>query len=454
MAIQVYEATKNGQGKPLSVLSRQFISFSYGGKNIEDFDLIAVFSNDRLNKEVYADFEDTTTNQTELDGQLFWLSAFKAGSLSFTLATDGMTQKQLEDFKSWFVPGVERELVLTEYHNRGIMARVLAAPTLSVIPFEEYVNVEIAGQKYQTRTSLYKGEITLSFVMDEPYWYSLKSWVNSLEEEDLKIVYEDGVPHLLMLKPEIFSTGCFFADKGFAKNGTVSFSSVSLLEENQNGLLLYYCGNAPSYPSLTFSLSPQFSAETGLCSLWKSAASEEDYYLRVGNSTLYFTLPELLSSYNKALNIISSYTEDASIYDLRREVRDNVYDYYARAYAILVIDTLRNDNTYVEKESGAIKAAFFTHFKTNMSSFFQEASKINCSINCKTGEVRIETKVNDGKNYIDIVENAGGMVKSKYLKLEERTLPENGYISTANCLSVKTNTNLYDLQINYKYYYL
>ena len=44
MAIQVTELTKNREGKSLSILSRQFISFSYGVKNIEDFNLIAVFN--------------------------------------------------------------------------------------------------------------------------------------------------------------------------------------------------------------------------------------------------------------------------------------------------------------------------------------------------------------------------------------------------------------------------
>ena len=38
MGVQVQTATKNGQGKSLSILNRQFISFKYGGKNIEDFD--------------------------------------------------------------------------------------------------------------------------------------------------------------------------------------------------------------------------------------------------------------------------------------------------------------------------------------------------------------------------------------------------------------------------------
>ena len=101
MGVQIYSATKDGQGNPLSVLNRQFISFSYGGKNIEDFDLLVSFNNDRLNKDLYSQVNNITTTQNELDGQMFWGYNLAAGKLSFTLVTDGMTDAQLEEFKCY-----------------------------------------------------------------------------------------------------------------------------------------------------------------------------------------------------------------------------------------------------------------------------------------------------------------------------------------------------------------
>jgi hypothetical protein len=47
---------------------RSFISFTYGGKKIEDFDLIATISGDRLNRSGYASFDDTVTTYDNLDG--------------------------------------------------------------------------------------------------------------------------------------------------------------------------------------------------------------------------------------------------------------------------------------------------------------------------------------------------------------------------------------------------
>lgn len=211
MAIQIQTITKDGQGNPLSILSRQFFSFSYGGRNIEDFDLVATFPNDRLDKTIYAEFNDTVSEYSELDGQLFWLSSFTAGKINFTLSTDGITVSQLEDFKSWFRPGIERELILSENHNRGILARVASAPAMSLLPFEQDIEVEVNNTIYTTKTSLYKGDITLELVMDDPKWYSLNSIINEITPETLKIIHEDGIPHESMIH-----THGFFADNYYS----------------------------------------------------------------------------------------------------------------------------------------------------------------------------------------------------------------------------------------------
>jgi len=58
---QVYKVTHEGQNY-LPFMQRSFISFSYGGKNIEDFNLIAVNRDDRMERNLYADFNDLTTS--------------------------------------------------------------------------------------------------------------------------------------------------------------------------------------------------------------------------------------------------------------------------------------------------------------------------------------------------------------------------------------------------------
>ena len=471
MGVQVQSATKyiNEEGKliPLSILKRQFISFSYGGKNIEDFDLLAVFSNDRLDKEIYASFNDTTTEQAELDGQMFWRSNFKAGQLSFTLATDGMTARQLEDFKEWFKPGIERELILSEYHNRAILARISSAPHISLLPFEKEVNVQIGNTSYPTKTSLYKGEIKLDFVMDDPYWYSIDTCIDSIDEESLKLIYEDGIPHIQM-----FQTECFLANNQYIKKSLVKVEKdeegnsifeerltstinqgIDLLEEEQNQLYLYYCGTAPSKPELSFDIELIVNEEDyNKVSFWKSSLDEEYYYLKIGEQKIRFTLPSLFSSYNKAIDIVLQYKDkkNVSILDIRRELRDSLYNYYTRSYVISLIDTMKDDSNYVD--SGAVLETFFTNFIDKMPDFLPD--KFSFNINCKNGKVTVSGILPAFSANETITENAGNMIKSNYLTIETRKLPEEGLIKTSECLLVETNTNLLNLKIDYKYMYL
>lgn len=458
MGVQVQSATKyiNEEGKliPLSILKRQFISFSYGGKNIEDFDLLAIFSNDRLDKEIYAPFNDTTTEQAELDGQMFWQSNFKAGQLSFTLATDGMTSVQLEEFKNWFQPGIEKELILSEHHNRGILARVSDVPQISLLPFEKEIMVQIGNKKYPTKTSLYKGEIKLNFVMDDPYWYSLASKIDDLTlPENLKKIYEDGIPHLEMFSlDEEDQRPIFLADNNYF-NLSNSSIVISNIEGLQQDALLYYCGTAAEKPEISFYipiiLKDGLYSFKGLTSSAKATLS-----LDGGATKLEFTLPSLLSSCNTAIDIINNF-KGTSILDLRRELRDSIYNYYSRSYIMAAIDSLKNGEAY--KETGSVDSDFIAALKGHILNFFDLDKNLFCNINCKTGKVIISGAIRaygSSEPSKTITENAGNMIKSNYLTIETRKLPKDGKITSEECLMVETNSELSNLIINYKYKYL
>lgn len=497
MGVQVQSATKKKIGGvliPLPIIQKQFISFSYGGRRIEDFDLLVVFNGDRLQKEIYSSFKDITSEQAELDGQLFWRSNFNAGQLNFTLATDGITSQQLEDFKNWFKPGVEKELILSEHHNRGILARISSSPQISLLPFEKEVEVKVGNEIKKTRTSLYKGEISLSFVMDDPEWYSLDSFIKNetLFEEDIKLIYEDGIPSKTMI-----NTSCFLADNYFCQveenNGQI-LSRV--IKENsgvkvsgQEDQYLYYCGTGKEKPIISFEITPVFHEDNGKISFLKT--DENDfYYLSLGSESVgnyqefKFSLPSLFSSYNNALDVVLNTEVNTSILDLRRNLRDVIYNYSARSWVMAIIDYARANKTEVSGE-GNIGPGFKDFFIRQMKNFIPKEEVIienleageeittliytplKCVINSKTGEVLITEKINfynggkiDSETNLlpvstqTITENAGNMVKSNYLTIDVRTLPQEGKIMSTNCLLVKTNTELNNLKINYKYKYL
>ena len=262
---QVYTATHSYNGeewKRSSLMNRSFISFSYGGKFIEDFNLIATISGDRLQKNLYANFEDDVTTYEVIDGQYHWGTHFTNNSFNFTLSTDGITEAQLNEFRYWFKPGIERELVLAESPNRAIMARVAAVPSYSFIPFEEKTTINIESTDYNTSTTLYKGDILLSLVADEPFWYSrsplikyyyidkedkfgtmqnthIEGAFSTIDDKDmLKVIVEDNIPYVGILQ-----TDAILADNTYAMlhgNRENIFSQIIAESDEETDLENFY----------------------------------------------------------------------------------------------------------------------------------------------------------------------------------------------------------------------
>lgn len=236
---QVYKVTHDGD-KRLPFLRRSFISFTYGedasGRPvpIEDFNLISTFDGDRLSRQAYASFNDLTSNYDVIHGQFFWGSYYTNNSLTFKLATDEMSQEDLDRFKYWFKAGTIRELILAEHPNRAIMARVATPPEIELLPFEKRVTVHLKDKEFQTSTTVYRGEITLELTMDDPFWYAKQNilgtqdangnyesedWVDAngvqasiLESEDaIKIIYEDHIPIGSQINVGVFLGGNLYA---------------------------------------------------------------------------------------------------------------------------------------------------------------------------------------------------------------------------------------------------
>ena len=242
---QVYMATHDGGDNRLPYRYRSFISFSFGGQWIEDFNLIATVDGDRMSRNLTGEFEDLTSTYDVLDGQFYHSTHFQTNTISFTLSTDGMDSRMMEKFINWFAPGQTRELILSEHPNRGIMARVSTPPEINMLPFEKEVIMNIGGIEYKTSVTNFKGDISLELVMDDPFWYSIInifgqvitinngtqiSYVNEWDgvaflestpaakdklKDVLKIVYEDGIPMYSMIaSPMLFGNNVYATSGG------------------------------------------------------------------------------------------------------------------------------------------------------------------------------------------------------------------------------------------------
>ena len=146
-------------------------------------------------------------------------------------------------------------------------------------------------------------------------------------------------------------------------------------------------------------------------------------------------------AYNKVIDLFDE-NENIEIIDFKKLIRDEVYDYYVRAYSINYLNkNLSNEN-------------WRNSFKTYTLNFFSD-TKINFDIDSKRGIAKISARVltnDDDINGISIEEKSGNMIKSPYLTISDRILPIDGKIN--NYLQITTNSAINDFIIDYKYKYL
>lgn len=469
---QVYLATHDGVGNSLPYMSRSFISFTFGGKAIEDFGLIATIE-DRMENNLYASFSDSTSTYDVIDGQLYWGTRFEAGQLSLKLSTDGMTERQLDDFKYWFSPGIIRELILAERPNRAIFARVSERPVFSCLPFEQKTSLKISGIDYETSTTLYKGSITLSFVMDEPYWHTkinyMPSFINKKTLEKLesdsvnldkvetikdldmiKIMLEDGIPHQSILRGDMFLGGNILVTSeartdsalvGQAYLGIITAYSPGLVLNSNNPQRLFYCGTAKSLPIIKFSMNLKFNNNyiTNPKNKIYNSNLTEYSYIAIENKKFEFTTSSILTNYNQAIKILKNSSFNKP--ELLQQIRDMVNEYYIRAWAI---DCVNNASS---KEAAISQMASF--FTDNLVTFI-----INSKTGEAIGEFHIKTRNAQGNlENLSIKQNVGDMIRSDYLIIEGRDyFDENGEIS--KCHQITTNEELSNMLILYENMFL
>lgn len=502
MGVQIYELTHGGQDNSfLPADKRQFISFSYGGKWIEEFDLVVVFNNDRLEKGVYGNFSDITSNNPLVDGQLFWASAFDNNGLNLTLATDGMTQNQLDAFTEYFRPGVSRELILSEKPNRYIYARVSATPTISLLPFKEVSSILVGGQERQVNVNIYKGEISLSFIMDDPFWRSKAIYFNektTLNDEVIKTIYDDNVPYLADLPQDktIFLAGNLLYRNGELGEMYAGLSPLVSLKPkpvsnppkegyktvdlNKDTVAYIFSANdTPISPILKFSCKVELDSTTGMIVHPGKVKDEYDYIKFVykeNENKIQLGTGSIFSSFNKVKEICKTYLNTKyTFYDLRDEIKDNVVNYWIRSWAIYIIELMKNNSTYAEPANAQIKSeaisVFYEYFTLCIQNEEGTFYSYDISVNTELGICEIEglirkvgesvTSLADLKDktkyelhYLE--ENCSEMIKDKYLPIEGKSIKnsETGKYLENDMLQISSSMNLAGLTITYDYKYL
>lgn len=515
---QVYRATHDGAGKRLPFMERSFISFSFGGRWIEDYGFIVVSDGTRYSRPLFSEFAHSITDLDTIDGQIYWGTHYNANSLSLTLATDGIEDSLLDEFKRWFAPHNTRELILSEHPYRAILARLSSVPEFSTYVTEREVTKKIGGMEYKTYTTLHRGTVTLEFVMDDPFWYSIENimcykksdgtidydkWINAndepayvLEDRDaIKVVTEDGVPVNTMFKMNnmTFGNGTIAADSSASRKtmvgvdgdsqyadvgatpsdtnrgiiGPLIVAGTNFPANQSNAQYFYYAGTAPSAPILKFILTPELSSDGYIITPYNAIKPTNNldhnsiFIHSTDEKEFKFTTPGIWTGYNQVIDILSTAEEGVSWVQLREYIRDNVKHFAPRAYGIKVIDSVKGQS--VNATTAALSSA-----KSSMRNFLFDLNgqilTISCEIDCRTGRAKgISTYRTNTDTLVTIEENIGDMVRSDYLKIEDRNFPsEEGYIEQWTAATPTNSHRIYhnvpnglgEFEIKYKYMYL
>ena len=505
---QVYKATHTKNGLYLPYMKRSFISFSFGGKNIEDFNLLASIDGDRMKFNGYSDFEDLTSQYDILDGHFYWGTHYTNHTIDFVLATDGINQMELDEFLRWFAAGERRELILSEHPNRVIIARVQSTPSLNLLPFEQVITKKIAKRDYKTSTTLYKGEINLSMIMEEPFWYSKINIFGYLGEDGvyhdvwtdangqkqnifdnpdaLKIALEDNIPISSMIEEamllgddkyantdstygartapqniytepagkwedvedsDLLPVYCRVAKvsseglwiRGARIAGTVISESTGIASFPPNTKqYFYYAGTAPSFPTITFTLTPIINNKGYIESPCNAYASTNDVtyntitFESIKRKNFEFTTPSIYTAYNQTIKIFEEMAVGEAWVNVKNRIRDEVIHAGVRAWANTIIDNFGEDIIEaMDKENAITSMSYF--IKANSSEDILSSTFI---INSKTGQARAQVQYRVPVNTSDKItqwatyglinefeEDVGDMIRSDYLIIEDRNQP-------------------------------
>lgn len=443
MGVQVQKLYKGESGEIRSLIERQFISFSFGGKNIEEFDLVSTINDNSLNKIIYSEFKDTTSDYVGIDGQIYWLSTFSPYQLNFILSTDGIEEKTLEDFKFWFKPGAIRELILSEHSNRYALARVASAPILNMLPFEKKVSLTVGTQTYYTSTTEYKGNIELSLILDEPFWYSKDDFFSSTDLNNnlkLKTIIEDRIPY----------SGVFSSNENIllANNKIYNNSSISENEgiDLNSGaeVKLYHSGSANAKPIINFELivnsdgAHSYSFDSSTNKIVQSTGYNSIFIKRTNyvDRQFKYCLPDILNSYNLIIDYINIAKQDLDGKKLYQGIRDGISSYIIRSYCLNKIDELINSGQAITQQD---LNDLIADLKTKINNITFEIM-----IDSKTGNATLQYEFND-----EIInEKCGNMIKSKYIEIEG--INDNSW----DCFKISCTQKIYNFKIIFKNTYL
>lgn len=328
---------------------KEFIDFEFDGKHISEFGWIAAISGDRLSINASPEFEDETSEVNGVSGQYYWGTRRKAGSLTFSLATDGVSEQDLNAFKIHFKPGKYGKFIKDELSHRYGYARVSAQTVFTVIPFKK--KIIIRGREIEVNE--YKGEATLTFVFDDPNFYATEQYLNVPATEDsLRAVFNNSAPFSDSWDKDYF---CFIG------NGALKDSEyvANAIYSGSNPLYFYNPSSVPTKTKIAMKFIPTFSIISSLYYFSEIADTingKGDYnsiimYDKDENvlSSFNYTTPNVIYSINRAIQLAADYYSSTTVWsvlELEEKLRLDITNSKVIGWAASVLRIMKMKNFY------------------------------------------------------------------------------------------------------------
>lgn len=157
----------------MSVLSGDFIGFTYNGVHSSDLGIVRTSDGSRFKENLLPTMKDKTAEREGADGMLYWGSQYTSKKIPISFAFDSLTQEQLERLKFLFGDRGVHELILDEIPYKVYKAKITSSATISYICFDEGAT----GR-------LYKGEGNIEFTAFTPFARSRFKFLEEYSEEE------------------------------------------------------------------------------------------------------------------------------------------------------------------------------------------------------------------------------------------------------------------------------
>lgn len=391
---------------------KEFIDFEFDGKHISDFGMVAVFDGDRHTFSSTSEFEDETSEVAGVNGQYFWGTKLKPLEKEFSLATDGMTERQVNEFKQHFQPGRYGKFIECATSNRWRWARIAAAPEFKIIPFKKEKIFE--GKSFYIIE--YKGEATIKFVFDNPYSYAISQRIDvelsDAQPEHLKTAYEDGIPFKddtnlsaidfdVNTKKYIYATNNNFLYNPSNTETALNFDIViSELKRKQDSNFV----KGVLYIDI-------FNDEFNSSDNSYSTVSIQDESNTV-ISACSFSAPEIFYSYNKIIKIINEADDkNSTLEGLSDKLREEITHSGILSYAIGSLNRSATEGKLINNWKVMVSDDMALFFECDSDT----GKEIILSFDGNINQVKLKYYL---KNSGEVEENCGEIMRTSYLKLK------------------------------------